>query len=173
MKKTVAPGIIMTVDQLGRVVKNIKQLADDRVLVGIPSTEAERNPDPADGAVSPYNNAQLGYLHENGSPVANIPARPFLIPGVEEAKPKYTRRLKAAAGAALDGDEQRVDRNLHAAGLETQAAVRGRITEGPFVPLAESTLARRRARGRTGEKPLIDTGQLRNSINYVVEKGRK
>jgi hypothetical protein len=32
------------------------------------------------------------------------------------------------------------------------------------------TLERRRAKGRTGTKPLIDTGQLRNAITYVLRK---
>jgi hypothetical protein len=35
--------------------------------------------------------------------------------------------------------------------------------------LAERTLAARKARGRTGEKPLIDTGQLRNAVTFVVQ----
>jgi hypothetical protein len=70
----------------------------------------------------------------------------------------------------------------------TQNAVRTKITDGPFAPLADSTLRARARRGRKGAvaelksraqgnapnnanaKPLIDTGQLRKSITYVVRK---
>jgi hypothetical protein len=31
-------------------------------------------------------------------------------------------------------------------------------------------LRARRARGRTGDVPLVDTGELRNSITYVIRK---
>ncbi len=59
-------------------------------------------------------------------------------------------------------------------GLMGQDAVRGKITSGPFVPLAPATLRARKAKGRTGEKPLIDTGQLRAAYTYVIRaKGSK
>src|SRR5260363_213287 len=66
-----------------------------------------------------------------------------------------------------------------------------KMTEGPFKPRAESTLQARARRGRIGAaielerrrrghtpenanaKPLIDTGQLRKSITYVVRKKSK
>src|SRR5260364_31638 len=67
-------------------------------------------------------NAALGYLHETGSPARNIPAR--------------------------DGHMEQVDKALHRAGLAAQNAVRAKMTEGPFKPLAESTLQARARRGR-------------------------
>ena len=158
----------MTVDNLSRVVRGIASLAAQRVLVGIPSTEAPRTNDEIN---NPMNNATIGYIMENGSPVNNVPARPFLVPGVRDARLAIVRRLADASRAALDGSDRRVDQNLNAAGLTAQASVRNKITDGPFLPLAPRTLAQRRARGRTGERPLIDTGQLRNSINYVIRRG--
>ena len=75
---------------------------------------------------------------------------------------------KVLVGRALKGDADAGDKALHSAGLIAQNAVRNKITEGPFVPLAPMTLAKRKARGRTGEKPLIDSGAYRNAQTYVI-----
>lgn len=163
----------MTIDRVGPVLKSIQLLPNTRVMVGIPSTEAERSPDPADGEVSPLNNAQIGYIMENGSPSANIPARPHLVPGVKESAPKWSTYLGAAAKAALDGNDTTAGKNFHAAGLTAQNAVRAKITEGVPPELSPRTLAKRRAKGRTGEKPLVDTGEYRRAQSYVIVKGRR
>jgi hypothetical protein len=66
-----------------------------------------------------------------------------------------------------------VDIAQNKAGLIAESSVRKKINEGPFEPLAPKTLQERKRRGRTGEKPLIDTGQLRNSVTYVIRpKGK-
>ena len=156
----------ITVDRLGNIVKEINDLTRKDVLIGIP--EAETNRQDEDGGSAPATNAALGYIHEHGSPANNIPARPFLIPGVKDAQGAIEKRLKQAADAALKGDKAAVDRQMHSAGIEAQNSVKTKINSGDFEPLAPATLAQRKARGRTGTKPLIDTGQLRNSITYVV-----
>ena len=156
----------ITVDRLGQIVKAINDLTRKDVLIGIP--EAETNRQDEDGSTESVTNAALGYIHEHGSPANNIPARPFLIPGVKDAHDAIEKRLKKAADAALKGNKAEVDRQLHSAGVEAQDAVKTKINSGDFKPLSEATLAQRRARGRTGTLPLIDTTKLRNSITYVV-----
>lgn len=154
--------MILTVkDRVPDLLKAVRDLTKTRVLVGIPDANAGRN----DGPVS---NAVIGYIQEFGSPAQNIPERPFLVPGVQSVEEKTVERLKKAGQAALSGDTAAVEQAQHAIGLEAQSAVRAKIQGGPFAPLSERTLARRRARGRTGEKPLVDTGQLRNSVTYVI-----
>lgn len=190
----------VTVDRLAVVVANIKAMGEKRVMVGIPESNPERREDTKDskvkvsggkasgGAASDVNNATLGYIHETGSPAQGIPARPFLIPGVQSARKDVTNALKSAAKQALNGDKRAVEKGLERAGMIAQAAVREAITHGSFEPLAESTLKARARRGRKGAKaelkaraegaepsnalakPLIDTGQLRNSVTYVVRK---
>src|SRR5260364_404888 len=146
-------------------------LVHKEVLVGIPADAPERQEEDEPG------NAALGYLHETGSPARNIPARPFLVPGVRSAQKRINRYFEQSASAALDGHMEQVDKALHRAGLAAQNAVRAKMTEGPVKPLAESTLQARARRGHTPEnanaKPLIDTGQLRKSITYVVRKKSK
>jgi hypothetical protein len=157
------------------------KLAQTRVLVGVPAKSTERG----DG---PINNATLLYIHENGAPAANIPARPSLVPGVRAVQGKVATHLKRAAGAALAGNAEATDQQLHAAGLIAENSVKALINAGIAPALADSTLRERASRGREGAawelawrkagapegvdlaKPLIDTGKLRNSITHVVKR---
>lgn len=156
----------ITTDNVAKVLATIQGLAGKQVMVGIPASKATRE----DGDTEPINNAQLGYIHEYGAPASNIPARPFLIPGVARAQENINDHLKKAAKAAMDGNEEKVDVELNATGLVAQAGARYEINYGDLAPLSERTLAARRKRGRTGTKPLIDTGQLRNAITYVIRE---
>lgn len=157
-------GVKVTVDRVSEVLQAISRLVAKDVLVGVPESETERKDD------APINNATLAYIHEYGSPAANIPARPFLIPGIANAQGKVLERFKQAATSALDGNAQRADRQLDMAGQEAADSVQLKINSGPFKELSERTLEERERRGVTRVNPLIDTGQLRNSITYVVRK---
>lgn len=152
------------VDNVGKVIDGIGKLATTRVMVGVPAEKGSRKDD------EPINNAALAYIHENGAPEAGIPARPFLKPGIADKQDDITATFVKVGQAALDGRAEAVDRGFNAVGLIGQNAVRAKINEGVPPPLKESTLEARRARGRTGDKPLIDTGQLRNALTYVIRK---
>ncbi|MCX5516230.1 hypothetical protein C3941_19770 [Kaistia algarum] len=154
----------LTIDRSEDLMKQIKSLTQSRVLVGVPAGETERQ----DG--EPITNAALAYIHDNGAPEANIPARPFMRPGIESAEGSIANKMKAGAVKTLQGDKEAVDQTMMAVGLIAQSSIKSKINEGIPPPLAPNTLADRRRRGRTGEIPLIDTGQLRNSINFVVRK---
>lgn len=156
-------------DRVAEVMAAVRALTTKEVLVGIPDTDAPRTEEEAEAKKGePINNATIGYINEFGSPAANIPERPHLRPGVEDVRDRIANKLVQGAKKALDGDKEAGAKALEAVGLIAQSAVRKKIEAGPFTPLAPATLANRRARGRTGEKPLQDTGQYRNSITYVV-----
>ena len=140
-------GMQMITDALPDLLRRLAAVAQRDVLVGVPAGEARD-----DGPT----NAEIGYQNEFGSPANNIPARPHLLPGVAAVQDKVVAKLSDA------------ERHLHAAGLLAQNSVRRTLTTTAYRPLSERTLAERRARGRTGTKPLIDTGQYRRSITYVV-----
>lgn len=150
-------------DGLPDMLRRMAAVAQRDVLVGIPAGE-QRDDGPT--------NAEIGYQNEFGSPANNIPARPHLIPGVAAVQDKAVARLTQAASAAATGRMSDAERHLHAAGLIAQNSVRRTLTTAAYRPLSERTLAERQARGRTGTKPLIDTGQYRNSITYVVRDGK-
>ncbi len=173
-------------DKLKQIVANINSLVSQRVLVGIPEDTSSRN----DEESGPMTNAALGFIHEYGSPANNIPARPFLMPGVRDGQEKFEPRLKKAAAAALNGNAEKMDAEMTAAGMIASTGVQRKINSGDFIPLADATLEARAARGRKGAKlelesrregnapgtafakPLIDTGQLRNAITFVVRKAK-
>lgn len=159
----------VTTDHLSEVLASIRTLARNEVMIGIPGENSER-----DDEDQPITNPEIGYIQEFGSPINNIPPRPFLIPGVASISDKVADVLGRGAKSALGGDTDAAERAMLKAGLIGQAAVRHEITTGDFVPLSERTLEARKSRGVTRTSPLIDTGQLRNSITYVVRpKGRK
>lgn len=154
-------GIQVVKDRTKSIVDNIRKVKFVDVLVGIPAEKAQRQ---AGGMT----NAVLGYLHENGVPELNIPRRAFLMPGIRDEQAKIASYLKQATQASMRGDKAGMERALNAAGLTGMKGAQHKITKGPFIPLAASTLRRRRARGRTGTRPLIDTGQLRRALTYIV-----
>lgn len=187
-------GIHKTKDDFQKAAQQMMSLTGRAVLVGIPADKADRQKEAQkqltkllygkkkritakkaaqirhldEMAQSPMNNATLLAIHENGSELAGIPPRPVLHPGINSARKELTERMRAVGIAALEGNKLKVERGLNAVGLAAQAAVRRYMNQGVPPPLKKSTIAARRRRGRTGTKPLIDTAQLRNAINYVV-----
>ncbi|RQT08946.1 hypothetical protein [Burkholderia contaminans] len=155
----------MKIDRLDEVLKSIAGLVKQEVLVGVPDSTAGQKEHG-----EPISKAEIGYIQEHGSPANNIPARPHLVPGVQDARPKFEPQLQKGVEAALDGDLERVNRHLNAAGLVTVPVVQNKINSNIAPELAESTLEARRRRGVTRENTLVDTGEYRNSITYVIRK---
>ncbi|WP_089177144.1 hypothetical protein [Bosea sp. AS-1] len=143
-------------DKLSDTLKAIRELAMQEVKVGLPQTTAKRDEDE-------LNNPTIAYIHEYGAPGANIPARPFLIPGVRNALPQIEKVMKAGAIDALDG-KSTANATLNKVGLVAQGSVQQKIVDGPFVPNKPETIRR-----KGSNKPLIDTGALRQAVNFVIE----
>lgn len=159
-------GVKIITDKTADVLKSIKKLTTSQLLVGIPMEESKRKDDD-----TPIDNATLGFIHEFGSPAANIPARPSLIPGVQKVSEKCADIIAKGAMDALSDGPGALEKAYVKAGLIAQASVRATLTAGEgFEPLAESTLTARERAGAKGTKPLIRTGQLRNSFTFVVRK---
>lgn len=155
---------MMTLNKLPAFLENLKAMQNKSVMIGIPHDKDARK---EEGAT----NAQIGIVQEFGSGAKNIPPRPFLIPGVKEAQKEAIPILKSGAINAMHGED--IEITFNKVGLIGQNHVKAKIVNGQFAPLKASTLATRmRARksGKAGTKPLIDTGQLLNSITYVVRE---
>jgi len=182
-------------DDVIAVVGAINELSGQQVLVGIPEKTAGRSGDPV-------NNATIGYVMETGMPSHNVPARPWLVPGVKDGENDEIAALRKAADAALDGNKPGIAQWLNAAGSIAVGFVRLKIGSNIPPPLAPSTIRNRfRARGTKSRRPeedryhtlvsagmphgqaqdaagivsLINSGQLRNAVTYVLRKitGRK
>lgn len=145
-----------------QVADALKGLTRKRVLVGVPEKTTLRKS-------GPVNNAQLAYIHTNGSQVRGIPARPIIEPALEAPgnKEPITDELKQAASAALDGKPTEVTLHLKRAGMTAQNAVKGWFTDprNNWAPNAASTIKR-----KGSDKPLINTASLRGAMTYVVEE---
>lgn len=180
-------------DGLEKLKRVLAKFESERVLVGIPSKKADRS-GTEPGAI---NNATIGIIMEKGSPAANIPARPWLAPGIMSAKGPIIQHYEEAAKKALLADDVSGLSAAHKrVGQLTADAVKKYMTNGTFAPLSPSTIANRsRQRGTkprkselryrglvaagmepalaqnvAGIRALINTGQLRNSVTYDVRK---
>lgn len=101
-------------------------------------------------------------VHQFGSIERNIPPRPFLDKGVEKGSDKYKKLAKSRMKPILQG-RLSVDNYYKLAGQIATAEVKKYIREGDFVPLSPMTIKR-----KGSSKPLIDTGQMRNTVTYEV-----
>lgn len=177
-------GLHVKADNLPELRALIKRLARDEVLVGVPETKTERD-DPESKAAG-ITNAALAYIHDNGAPEQNIPARPFMIPGMQDAQAKTADLLAKTARYALGGRIEKIDEGFTRVGFAVVDAIQKRIVAGIPPPLADLTVKRRAAKGRKGAqaelnrraaglgaslqlaKPLVDTGEMLKSITFVV-----
>lgn len=152
-------------DRVEDVLASMRALASQHVLVGFPETTASREGDD-------LNNPTLAYIHEYGAPEANIPERPFLIPGVESALPEITTLMKMGVKDALSGKDT-ATRTLRQVGSVAKGAVQRKIIVGPFIPNAPETVRRKSRTARRGAQgsaaPLNDTGALRLAVDFVIE----
>ncbi len=165
----VKTGVTVNVNKVPEVLSALRFLSTNRVMVGIPSTKNEREDE--DGNSSPIGNAAIGYIQEKGDPGMNLPARPWLVPGVATVNDQTTKRLKAAGNAALSGNRKKAEDQYTAIGLTAQRAVQRYIRNSSnFAPLSDRTLAARKRRGRTGKKPLIDSAQLLQHVSFIIAK---
>jgi hypothetical protein len=157
-------------DDVPALLKAISDLTGHQVLIGIPGDAPDRTQTGVGIA-----NATLGFIHEYGAPSANIPARPFLVPGVAESLPRVIELLRQGArrAIAVPPDPTAGMRTLHSAGITASNAVKRYILRGLSPPLAPATIYKRQHRKvarRMGTKPLVDTGQLYRSVQYVIRK---
>jgi hypothetical protein len=134
------------------------QIADEfEVAIGFPEDTAARD------GTEEINNPTLAAILEHGSPANNLPARPFVEPGLETGRDRLARIMELGIQRTLDGDENGIAWALETAGVEGVSLVQRKMIQGPFAPNAPSTIKRKKS-----SRPLIDTGQLRQSVSYVV-----
>jgi hypothetical protein len=184
-------GALLTADRLAEMKRDLFLLAQHEVLVGFPQDTTER--DAAGAEPEGITNAALGYIHDNGEPDANIPARPFMIPGIEAVEDKVADKLVQGAKAVVRpvAPPNIVERVFHSVGLIVANSIKQKINEGPPPPLSPYTLRQRakkgdklaqleldnRSRGEAPStelaKPLVDTAQMRNAVTYVIRDRKK
>ena len=108
-------------------------------------------------------NVTIALVHEFGSPAMNIPERSYLRSTVDKNRAKYHAEIKRIAAGVLDGKSDVQALNL--LGMRGAADVKATIREGIDPPLKPETIAR-----KGSSLPLVDTGQLINSITWKLTR---
>lgn len=171
--------------------RSLESLTRKEVYVGIPAEASSR---PGDGSI---NNAELLYIHthgvrrkamrdemdammnmgmkysqahtlyirEHGSPMMSIPPRPVLQPAIEDRKPEISMVLADAGRAALLNDVAVYEANLNKAGMVAASAAQGWFEnpQNDRPPNSPRTIRR-----KGSDQPLVDTGEMRKAITYIV-----
>ena len=142
-----------------QVKKTLLDFSKLDLLVGVPQEKTER-----EGNNEPITNAELMFIHTNGSPIKNIPKRPTIEPTIEENKERISEMFNKTVNKILNNKgDGRAD--LEKIGIWTVNKIKAKFGSDELAPNAPSTIAQ-----KGSDRPLIDTGQLRNSITYVVRK---
>lgn len=93
----------------------------------------------------------------------NMPSRPFLRKSVDENESKINSFLQSKKKDLVNGVS--AEQVLKEIGIFQKDLIQEKITEGSFEPNAESTIKK-----KGSSKPLIDTGRMRQSVNYEIKK---
>ena len=128
--------LVSKADLVSKKINDIISLSGKKVLVGVPQENDSRENGEGIG------NAALAYIHDKGSPLNNIPSRPFMQPGIRKAQETINTHMLAAAKAQLNDKD--VEVYLHRAGVVARNGIVGIINTGEgLVPLKRETLLRR------------------------------
>ncbi len=95
------------------------------------------------------------------------PARPFMDLAAREMGELYKKGMKTL-GPKIARGEARVEKVLDVLGLQAEECVRKAIMDGEWAPNAPETIKRKKS-----ERPLVDTGTMRNRVTHVVRAKTK
>lgn len=161
---------------IANIIKGFDWIRHTEVLVGIPQEKSSR-------PKGKLTNAEIMYILTNGSPVNHLPPRPVIEPAIneEETFGRICDQLKEGMRSALWGNIPKAQKYYEKAGMIGMRASQDYITSGSLAPNAPITINGGWMRnhvtgepiyikGKHSSQPLIDTGNLRKSITYVVRK---
>lgn len=143
----------MTISDLRGMVSRIRTMRG-RVEVGVPDGPTER-----DGTSI----ATIAAAHVFGT--SRIPQRDFLRPAIEKNLPSF-QSLTATNLVRVATGQMNLETALGQLGAAAAGAVQAEIVSGSFAPLAPATVRRKKS-----SKPLIDSGNMRQSITFRVTTG--
>lgn len=140
-----------------RFYAEIEQLKKGKVFIGFQAGKKKhkgRNGKEADVA-------EIAMFNELGT--SRSPSRPFLRQTVDKNKAKIKQMCKQTAKQiAKGGSAQQCLKLLGAFGV---SLVQETIVSGTYKPNAPRTLEM-----KGSDKPLIDTGRMRQSVHYVIKR---
>ena len=141
--------------------KAIKELSTAKVEVGFFPTATYTDGKPVAG---------IAAVHEHGSVTKRIPARPFFRPATLNNQSKHSKVLADATRKAFAGGS--LKDGLEILGQVVVGDIKDAIEAVDEPELKQPTIdarARRHSGGLSSDKPLVDTGTLLNSVEYVTD----
>lgn len=118
--------------------------------------------------------AEIAEIHEYGAEYEGrggvtvvIPQRSFITSTMNETEDDLHEKTAKIFDKVLGGQVEPKE-GLEILGLEIQKNIKAKIGSDELQELAESTKRAKIRAGKSGDRPLIDTGQLRNSVQYLV-----
>lgn len=133
----------------------LKQLQQVEIHVGFQSGES-----PYEGGADLVD---IAAFNEYGT--SDIPARPFMRQSWENHEEDLKRVCQQANNIIARGGS--VEEACRVIGVAGVGLIQQEIVDGSFEPNAPSTIAK-----KGSARPLIDTGHMRQSVKYVVKKGK-
>lgn len=142
--------------------KQLRELAELEVRVGYQR---------GDGAVASGNDGRRADLVDialwNELGTVNIPPRPFMRDSVDKHRDDIEHFMMEQEKALQEGAAAKGI--LEMVGLFMKDLIQTEIEQGDFAANAQATIRR-----KGSNKPLIDTGTLKNSVNYwITKKGQE
>lgn len=132
----------------------LKKLQKMEIHVGFQSGES-----PYEGGADL---AEIAAYNEYGT--SDMPARPFMQQSWENHEADLKKVCQQANNIIANGGT--AEEACKVIGVAGVGFIQQGIVEGVFEPNAPSTVAK-----KGSAQPLIDTGHMRQSVNYVVKKG--
>ena len=130
----------------------LKKLSDLEVQVGFQGDQTT-----GDGTSL----AEIAAYNELGT--STIPARPFMKQSFENHEEELRAACERVNSALAVG--QSVEQALNALGVAIKGLVQTEIVDGGFTENAPSTIKKKKS-----DRPLIDTGTMRQSVNYAIKR---
>jgi len=140
--------------------RNLSAYSKKTIYVGLPREKPGPTTDEG------YSMAEIGALHEFGSLDGHVPERKWLRSAVDHFRSAITERYVKLWERIMRGNYVDVDEGFNRIGMFGVSRIREYIRKvGPGIwrPLSAFTIAR-----KLSDRPLINTGQLMQSITYIV-----
>lgn len=137
--------------------KILDEMSDMTIEVGFHEGQVADDGSTPLAAIAYWNH--FGTVSEDGS--VAIPARPFM-----DALEKQSDQLSAFCTSAVQNATDAADATKKI-GAKSVGMIQKEITDGQWVPNAPSTIKK-----KGSDKPLIDTGRMRQEVHYVIKKGK-
>ncbi|MEX5438896.1 hypothetical protein WCE01_01765 [Acinetobacter indicus] len=109
--------------------------------------------------------ADLAAIHYHGVPSKNIPKRDVVTPALEQNQEKYFGFIERSIPALMDGSMD-LRTMWEYLGMEGMADIQKQMVTARLAPLHPRTIKR-----KGSSRPLIDSGQLRQGVTYIVSEG--